>query len=172
MKIPYIVLAALALATGGVALAQQSAPAGERPSMRQRMEDRVKAADTDKDGLISRAEAEKGMPRLFAHFDQSDTNKDGKLSSDEFKVMGDKMRHYHRGHRKHGAFGGADTNRDRILTRDELLQHQQKMLQDFDAADANKDTKLSGDEMKALHEKKRAERRALTTPQPAAPAAK
>jgi Ca2+-binding EF-hand superfamily protein len=42
-------------------------------------------ADTDHDGQLSHAEAEKGMPQLAKHFDQLDANKDGKLSPDELR---------------------------------------------------------------------------------------
>ncbi|MBU1215340.1 MAG: EF-hand domain-containing protein [Gammaproteobacteria bacterium] len=41
------------------------------------------AADTDQDGALSKAEAEKGMPILFARFDENDANKDGKITKDE-----------------------------------------------------------------------------------------
>lgn len=42
------------------------------------------AADTDKDGVITRAEAEKfASARATARFDALDTNKDGKLTADE-----------------------------------------------------------------------------------------
>jgi EF hand domain-containing protein len=46
----------------------------------QRHEARVKAADTDKDGAISKAEAEKAMPGLARNFDAVDTDKDGKVT--------------------------------------------------------------------------------------------
>ncbi|MDB5814543.1 MAG: hypothetical protein JWN23_1660 [Rhodocyclales bacterium] len=154
MKIPHLVLLSLVLSASGIALAQQSAPVGERPMHREMM-DRLKAADTNKDGMISREEAEKSLPMLAKHFDEIDTNKDGKISPDELKATGEKMRHHHDGM---GPFAGADANHDRVITRDEILQHNQQVLQDFDAADTNKDGKLSRDEMKAWHEKMHAQR--------------
>jgi len=42
-----------------------------------------KKIDTDGDGRISRAEAQANAPRLAAHFDQLDANKDGFLTPDE-----------------------------------------------------------------------------------------
>ncbi|MEC5387103.1 hypothetical protein VVD49_15345 [Uliginosibacterium sp. H3] len=159
MKTRNILLVTLAITASSVVLAQQSAPAGERP-MRQRMEERIKAADANKDGKISKTEAATIQP-LTEHFDEIDTNKDGFLSQDELKAAGDRMRREHggrRGHGPHGPFGAVDANHDRVITRDEMVQHQQKMLQDFDAADANKDGKLSADEMKAFHDKMRAQR--------------
>lgn len=158
-------LATLAVCLTSVAFAQQSAPGAERPMHAQRMEN-FKAADSDKDGQISKAEADKSMPRLAAHFDKLDTNKDGKLSADELRAM-----RGHKEHRRHGGagpFGMADANRDRVVSRDELVQHHDKMLQDFDAADANKDGKLDANELKTWHDKMRAQRPARGNP----PAAK
>jgi hypothetical protein len=172
MKTPNLLLVALALTASGTVLAQQSAPAAERP-MHQRMADRLKAADTNKDGLISKAEAAAIQP-MTEHFNEIDTNKDGFLSQDELKATGDKAHRGHGGQRWHGhhggAFGGVDANRDRVITRDEMVQHQQKMLQDFDAADANKDGKLSADEMKTFHDKMRAQHPPRGDAPPAAPA--
>lgn len=87
---------ALALAlTGTMALAGPGGPGyGPRGCMmgqaagtdtcqarvHQRHDARVKAADTDKDGAISRAEAEKAMPGLARNFDAVDTDKDGKVT--------------------------------------------------------------------------------------------
>jgi Ca2+-binding EF-hand superfamily protein len=168
MKTPNMLLMALALTASGAIFAQQSAPAAEHP-MYQRMADRMKAADTNNDGLISKSEAAAIRP-LNEHFDLIDTNKDGFLSQDEIKAMHDKMHREHGGPRGHGAFGGIDANHDRVITRDEMVQHQQKMLQDFDAADSNKDGKLSADEMKAFHEKMRAQRPPRGDAPPPAPA--
>ncbi|MDB5799765.1 MAG: calcium sensor EFh [Rhodocyclales bacterium] len=151
MKTPNTLLLILAVSASGIALAQQPPAAGP---MHHDMMERLKSADTDKDGLISRAEAEKGLPRLAEHFDRLDTNKDGKISPDELKAMAEKMRH-HRGHHAHGPFVGADANHDHVITRDEILQRNEKTLQDFNAADTNKDGKLSNEEMKAWHDKMR-----------------
>lgn len=55
-----------------------------RQEMQERREERFKRADTDGNGMLSRAEVEKGMPRLAHHFDRIDTNKDGQISREEF----------------------------------------------------------------------------------------
>ncbi len=47
------------------------------------MDKRFKSADTDGNGMFSRAEAEKGMPRLARRFERIDANKDGQVSRDE-----------------------------------------------------------------------------------------
>jgi len=54
-----------------------------RAERQARFEERFKKADADGNGAISRAEAEKAMPRLARHFDSIDINKDGQLTRDE-----------------------------------------------------------------------------------------
>ncbi|MDP3174624.1 MAG: EF-hand domain-containing protein, partial [Phenylobacterium sp.] len=48
-----------------------------------RAAEHFKKTDADGNGSLSRAEAEKGMPRLARHFDMIDANKDGQLSVEE-----------------------------------------------------------------------------------------
>jgi len=48
--------------------------------------ERLKAADANADGLISRAEAT-ALPRVAKNFDQIDANKDGQLSADEMRAF-------------------------------------------------------------------------------------
>ena len=76
------------LSLAGIAAAQTAAPA-QAPSdaTLQKMQARWKAADKNGDGLIDKAEAEAGLPRLARHFDQLDVNHDGKLSADELRAM-------------------------------------------------------------------------------------
>jgi Ca2+-binding EF-hand superfamily protein len=54
-----------------------------RIEMRARADERWKAADTDGDGAISRAEAEASMPRMAEGFKSFDADGDGKVSRDE-----------------------------------------------------------------------------------------
>ena len=49
-----------------------------------RAEERFDAADEDKNGSISRAEAAKHLPYLSQKFDEADKNGDGALSWEEF----------------------------------------------------------------------------------------
>jgi len=70
-----------------------------RKAMRQKRADyaaKLKAADTDGDGAISKAEAQAaGLDRLVKHFDQIDANHDGKLTQEELRAGMHKGRHHH-----------------------------------------------------------------------------
>ena len=57
-----------------------------RSERRAQTADRFGHADTDGDGAISRAEAEKHAPRLAKKFDLIDANQDGKLTQDELRA--------------------------------------------------------------------------------------
>lgn len=57
-----------------------------RQEHRARAADHFKKSDADGNGSLSRAEAEKGMPRLARHFDAIDANKDGQLSPGELSA--------------------------------------------------------------------------------------
>jgi Ca2+-binding EF-hand superfamily protein len=69
--------------------AWKKAHKGERQA---KAAERFKHADTDGDGAISRAEAEKHAPRLAKKFDQIDSNKDGKLTQDELRAYRESKR--------------------------------------------------------------------------------
>ena len=105
----------------------------------------IKAADTNKDGLISRAEAEAGLPKVAKHFDQLDTNKDGQISADEFKAGHHKAKHM-RGAK-------ADADKDGFITRAEADARAPRLAKHFDEIDTNKDGKLSREEMQAAKAK-------------------
>jgi Ca2+-binding EF-hand superfamily protein len=57
-----------------------------KPGRQAQAAERFRHADTDGDGAISRAEAERHAPRLAKKFDQIDSNKDGKLTQDELRA--------------------------------------------------------------------------------------
>lgn len=52
---------------------------------------RFDESDINNDGVLSKDEAEIGMPMLFARFDEIDTNKDGKISKEEMTAGMKKM---------------------------------------------------------------------------------
>lgn len=64
-----------------------------RTEMKQRFESAWKRADTDGDGMLSRLEAEQGLPRLARHFDRVDTDRDGRITLAEVEAA--RARHPH-----------------------------------------------------------------------------
>ena len=54
-------------------------------------QEQYKAADTDRDGLITLAEAQSAMPTLAAQFSSVDSNKDSKVSVDELNTYNESM---------------------------------------------------------------------------------
>jgi hypothetical protein len=97
----------------------------------------LRTADTNGDGLISRAEAA-ALPRLAERFDAIDTNRDGQLSREE-------MRAFRQANmlRRMG-----DSDGDGKLSKAEALA---KASERFDRADANHDGFITPDEMRAAH---------------------
>ena len=57
--------------------------------VRQRVEDHVKAADTNGDGQISLEEARAKLPMAAGHFEFLDANKDGQITMAEFERLRD-----------------------------------------------------------------------------------
>ncbi len=119
---------------------------------KQAAEARFKAADTDADGALSKAEAETGMlTKVARHFDRVDANKDSRVSLEEFQAM----RTSRHGHGRHHAkaehmFKLADQDRDGSVTRQEAeTAARLHVAQKFERQDANKDGKLTLEEMRA-----------------------
>jgi hypothetical protein len=134
-----IVASLIVVALGAAATAAFAEP-GDAPRKGAMME-RLRAADTNADGLISRAEAA-ALPRLAEHFDEIDANRDGQISFEE-------LRAFHA--RRHGEHGKAmmkhlDTDGDGKVSRAEALA---AAAARFDAADTNKDGFLTPEEMRA-----------------------
>ncbi|HZZ93270.1 MAG TPA: EF-hand domain-containing protein [Usitatibacter sp.] len=96
-------IAALGLASAATLVS--AAPEGQGPMAR------LRAADTNGDGLISRDEA-KALPRLAKHFDQIDTDRNGQISPEELKAAHQKMRA--------AMFDRMDANHDGVISRDEF----------------------------------------------------
>src|SRR5262245_51663959 len=71
---------------------------------------RLKRADTNHDGMISREEAA-ALPMISKHFDEIDTNHDGQLTADELHAFHQKMRGAH--------FRRIDTDGDGRISRAE-----------------------------------------------------
>lgn len=131
-----------ATATPGVTAA---APA---PAARQGMK-----LDANGDGVITREEAAK-YPRFAQNFDQIDANKDGKLSTDEFKAWRLQQRSNRDGGR--GGHHSGDRGNRRAMTPEMQAQMQARMQAQrdacFDKADSDRNGQLSRAEFAKMHE--------------------
>ncbi len=106
--------------------------------------------DKNNDGRISREESREGADRMF---NEVDTNKDGFVSKEEMqahhKAMHEKFRESMRD-KMRDHWKSADKDGDGALSRSEVeAAKMQRLARDFDKLDANKDGKLTPDEMRA-----------------------
>ena len=101
--------------------------------------------DTNKDGKISRSEAEANAPHLAVLFDAIDTNKDGQLTQEELDTFHKKMQEARDSERKHfldARFTRLDTNKDGFISKAEA-RGDRFLERRFDQIDTNKDGKIS-----------------------------
>ena len=107
----------------------------------------IKQLDKDNDGRVSRAEsAQAATERANKRFDELDANKDGYLTQEEVdaarKNMRDKMKKRAVDHWK-----DADKDGDGAISRAEAEASMPMLNRRFDELDANKDGKITRDEM-------------------------
>lgn len=109
--------------------------------------ERLRAADTNGDGMISKQEAA-ALPRIAKDFDAIDTNHDGQLTAEELHA-------FRKAHR--GGHGGKklDTDGDGRISKAEAAAAP-RLAEHFDAIDTNGDGFISPEEMKAAHAKRQA----------------
>ena len=139
-----LALTALAIATGSTLVLAQTAGTDAAPHHgRGAFMERLKAADTNGDGMISKSEAA-ALPHLAANFDAIDANHDGQVTVDELHAF---MKARHGEFAKKG-FATLDANGDGKVSRDEFLAQANAR---FDRMDANKDGVLTPDELKGAH---------------------
>ena len=122
-------------------------------------EGRFAAADADRDGLLSRAEVERSLPRLAARFDAIDRNRDGALSPEELRASrGGKARDRtgEGGFAEH--FRRADADGDGALTRAETETGLPRLAAKFDRIDSNRDERLTPEELRQYFDARRAAR--------------
>lgn len=146
-----LIASLLATASVSIAFAQTppDAPRGERA---QKMQERLKAADTNADGKISRDEANASLPGMAKNFDTLDKNKDGFITKDEMH-RGPGAGKGGPGHRMHEHMKAADTNGDGKFSREEANASLPRIAKNFDAIDTDKDGLLTKEELRAFHEK-------------------
>lgn len=134
------VLTALVLASiAGIAVAQGNAP-------HHGFLDRLRAADTNADGMLSRDEAA-ALPRISANFDAIDTNHDNYITFDELRAF---FKAHHA--KRHGDFlKRLDTDGDGRISKAEAATAP-RLAQHFDQIDANHDGFLTQEEIRAAHQ--------------------
>ncbi len=137
-------LAALGIASAAVIAVAAPEGRGERG---QGME-RIKQADTNGDGMISRDEA-KALPKLLERFDEIDTNRDNQLSKDELRAFHEKRREAMRAEH----WKKLDTNGDGRISLDEAKANAPRLAEHFSQIDTNGDGFISPEELKAAHAK-------------------
>jgi Ca2+-binding EF-hand superfamily protein len=138
----YLALIAAA-GLAGAALAAQAAHEGQGPG---RMLERLRQADTNHDGMISRDEAA-ALPMISKHFDEIDANHDGQITTEELRAFHQRMRGEH--------WKRIDTDGDGRISRAEAQANAPRLAEHFDELDANKDGYLTPDELAAAHRGRR-----------------
>jgi Ca2+-binding EF-hand superfamily protein len=108
--------------------------------------ERLKAADTNADGMLSRDEAA-SLPHISKNFDAIDANHDGFITFEELRAYGQAHRGKHRGHAGHG-MKALDKDGDGRISREEAAGSP-RLAAHFDQVDANHDGFLTRDELKA-----------------------
>jgi len=123
---------------------------------------RFAAADTDGNGVLSRAEVERALPRHASRFAAIDVNGDGNLSPEELRAYSRARGSRARNAPTESAFADhfrrADLDRDGALTKAEAEQGLPRVAQKFERIDANGDGRLSLEELQAWFATKRAAR--------------
>jgi hypothetical protein len=121
---------------------------------------RFARADTDRNGVLSRAEVDRGLPGIAPRFNEVDRNRDGNLSPDELRTWSANKKSADRksegGFAEH--FRRADANSDGALTRAEVDKALPRLGAKFDRIDANGDGKLTQDELRRYFDSKRTAR--------------
>lgn len=132
MRVMFVAAAVLA-ATAAGALAQGPGGGGGLG--------RLMAADANRDGAITKAEARAAREAAFA---RGDANGDGFIGADERQGRGDKA-----GKGDRGRGGGGDTNGDGKVSKAEFMA---APYRGFDRFDANKNDTLEASELAAARE--------------------
>ena len=144
------ILTALGLASAASLVFADDAAAPQpqgHPHRHGQMMEKLRAADTNGDGLISRQEAA-ALPHLAQQFDAIDADHDGQLSKDELKA-------FFKARREQMAaawFKKVDTDGDGRISKAEAQANAPRLAAHFDKIDTNGDGFLSPEELAAAHQ--------------------
>lgn len=157
---------ALILASG-IAFAQDPGvdPDARHAERQAKAQERFAAADRDGDGRIGQLEALAVGERMARNFNRMDANKDGGIDQAEMAAARKSMgRHGQRMKTamsyQRGLFAGMDDNGDGAVTAAELGSKHKRWSDDFDIIDANRDAKLTSEEIRAYRQATMKARRA------------
>lgn len=119
-----------------------------RSEMRAQAVEQWKAADTDGNGDLSRAEAA-AQPRIAEHFDKLDADGNGQLTPEEMRAA---RKDVHENVRMHGAerFKSADVNGDGAIDLAEAQTGMPWLAGKFSTVDTDNDGKVTPAELRAL----------------------
>jgi EF hand domain-containing protein len=142
------ILTALGLASAAsLVFADEAAPQAQgHPHRHGMMMEKLRAADTNGDGLISRQEAA-ALPKLAQNFDAIDANHDGQISKDELKG-------FFKAKREQMAaawFKKVDADGDGRISKAEAQAGAPRLAAHFDKLDTNGDGFLTPEELAAAH---------------------
>lgn len=132
--------AAITFGGGAAAFAQDAPPQPHRGG------GMLMRADTNNDGILTRAEL---IASVEARFAKRDTNKDGKIGADERGRGGPGMRDDRRARGGEGRGNRLDTNNDGSISKAEQVAQATKL---FDYIDRNGDGKIDKAERDALRD--------------------
>ena len=138
-----------------------------RAEWQARAEARFAEADKDRDGRLDRVEAQAFGERFNQHFERIDANSDGEIDREEMAKARRHARGQHGRHGmrsgmayQHGLIKGMDDDGDGAISRAELGNKVPRWSENFATIDADKDGKLSREELRAAQREARAQRKA------------
>jgi Ca2+-binding EF-hand superfamily protein len=132
---------------------QQSGQGAGNPQVERIVNDILRRMDKDKDGKISKKEAQ---GQVALNFDLIDTNKDGFVDRQELRRWAARFAGRQNPQRTGPDFDDLDLNADGRLTREELKNTPYYKV--FDEIDTNKDGKIDRKEFEAYLKKKAAKK--------------
>jgi len=120
----------------------------------ERLTQRFRSADADGNGMLSRAEAQRALPRLARHFDAIDVDGDGQISPEEVRAFrrSDRASARTRANPKsklEAYFERADSDGNGVLTLAEAERGLPRIAAKFARIDRNRDGGVTLEELRA-----------------------